>query len=225
MRLDQLLIARGHGSRRNVQRLLAAGEVSRDGVRLMDAALDVPEDVCLLVEGEPSDPLPLLLAWHKPVGVLVTVRDPWGRAGLDHVLPDRWQALFHPVGRLDQDTSGLLLFSRDGGLTQWLLHPKRAVPRTYEATVEVDPPPELAVRLASGVPTTEGVFTADVVRIEGRTVTLTVIEGKHRMVRRMLHNAGASVATLHRVAYGPVQLGDLAEGSFRGVFEDPRHPA
>lgn len=222
MRLDKLLVERGVGTRREVTRRIAAGGVSRAGVVLDDPGADLPEDAVLDVDGEPCGPLPPLLAWHKPAGVLSTVRDPWGREGLDSVLPAAWDGLYHPVGRLDADTSGLLLFARDGALTQWLLHPRRAIPRTYVATVEVDPPDDLAALLAAGVETGEGVFTADVRGVSGREVTLTVVEGKHRMVRRMLHNAGASVAELRRVAYGPVELGELGVGEIRPVWEDPR---
>lgn len=221
MRLDHLLVDRGHGSRRTVTALIRDGAVQRDGVVLTDPATDVPDDVVLVVDGEPSARLPWLLAWHKPVGVLSTLRDPWGREGLERALPEAWRG-YHPVGRLDQDTSGLLLFSRDGALTQWLLHPKRAVPRTYVATVEVDPAPGLADLLASGVPTAEGTFTAKVESVVGRDVTLTVTEGKHRMVRRMLANAGAPVAALHRVRYGPIALGDLPVGACRPEDVDPR---
>ncbi len=222
MRLDQLLVARGVGSRRQVGRLITKGAITYQGSVLTQPEHDLPDDAVFEVFGETNAPLPLLLAWHKPVGVLSTLRDPWGREGLDQVLPEAWLDHYHPVGRLDADTAGLLLFSRDGALTQWLLHPKRAVPRTYVATIEVDPPPELTARLTAGVETGEGVFTATVRWIEGREVCLTVVEGKHRMVRRMLHNAGASVAALRRIAYGPIELGDLAPGALRPEPNDPR---
>lgn len=222
MRLDRLLVSRGLGSRREVEALVRRGRVLREGVAQRDPSTSVDEDVSLVVDGVVSLPLPLLLAWHKPVGVLTTLRDPWGREGVDAVLPEAWRDLYHPVGRLDADTSGLLLFSRDGALTQHLLHPRRAVPRTYRATVDVDPPAELVSRLAAGVETAEGTFTADVVSIVGRDVTLTVTEGKHRMVRRMLHNAGASVVALHRLSYGAVVLGELGEGEWRAEAWDPR---
>ena len=200
---------------------IRGGGVVHAGVVIVDPAIDLPEDVVLVVDGEVSARLPWLLAWHKPVGVLSTLRDPWGREGLEGALPEAWHG-YHPVGRLDQDTSGLLLFSRDGALTQWLLHPKRAVPRTYVATVEVDPAPGLADLLAAGVATAEGTFSARVESVVGRDVTLTVTEGKHRMVRRMLANAGAPVGALHRVRYGPIALRDLAVGACRPEDVDPR---
>lgn len=194
--------------------LLRQGRVHLEGVVVRDPRHPVSEDVVVAVDGVESTPPPRLVAWHKPVGVLTTVRDPWGREGLDQALPPALR-LLHPVGRLDKDTSGLLLLSSDGGLTQWLLHPKRALPRTYEAEVDRDPPVDLAERLAAGVATAEGVHVATVASVQGRTVRLTVTEGRHRMVRRLLHNAGASVLALHRLAYGPYALGTLAPGAWR----------
>ena len=81
-------------------------------------------------------PLPLLLAFHKPLNVHSTIGDPMGRANLEDVLPPRYSKMFHPVGRLDADTTGLLLFSADGQLTQRLLHPNSNVQREYVAKVE-----------------------------------------------------------------------------------------
>jgi 23S rRNA pseudouridine2605 synthase len=152
--------------------------------------------------------------------VLSTLRDPWGREGLESALPPQFAGRFHAVGRLDKDTSGLLLFSRDGKLTQFLLHPRRQIPRTYRATIDVDPPAGLQAQLAEGVETALGRFAGTVESIEGRVVQLVVREGKHRMVRRMLHNAGASVIALHRIRYGSCALGDLDEGQVRPVSPD-----
>jgi 23S rRNA pseudouridine2605 synthase len=220
MRLDRLLVERGFGSRKQAADAVRRGAVVVSGERLRDPSVQVAEHAEVSVHGEPVLRPPVLVAWHKPVGVLSTVRDPWGREGLEGALPPRWAALLHPVGRLDLDTSGLLLFSSDGALTQHLLHPRRAVPRTYLATVEVDPPATLTAQLAAGVETSAGVVRAEVEQVDGRVVRLTVREGQHRIVRRILHNAGASVIALHRVRYGAVQLDDLAEREVRVVSDE-----
>lgn len=219
MRLDRVLVGRGLGSRREVEQLIRRGRVRVGGVPVKDPSQHVAEDEGIVVEGVRTEAIvvPTLVAWHKPVGVLTTLRDPWGREGVDEVLPEEWRDKLHPVGRLDLDTSGLLLFSSDGALTQRLLSPRHAVPRTYVATLESDPPADLVALVAAGVETAEGVFSGVISAIDGRDVTITVTEGKHRMVRRMLHNAGASVAELRRVAYGDVELGDLAPGAWRVV--------
>ena len=135
MRLDHLLVSRGLGNRRDIQKLIRRGYVSCDGSVLNNPSDQVKVNISLMVDGVLSEPLPELLAYHKPIRQLSTLRDPWGRNGLDYVLPKQWRESLHPVGRLDADTSGLLLFGSNGSLTQYLLHPKRLLPRRYRAVV------------------------------------------------------------------------------------------
>ena len=129
VRLDKLLAERGAGSRKQVDRLIRDGLVSLDGevVGKGGAKLKVPWDSCPLVDGFDYPPPPMLAAYHKPLGVVSTMKDEYGRPDLNAVLPQAWQKLLHPVGRLDAETTGLLLFSRDGDLTHRLLHPKYVV--------------------------------------------------------------------------------------------------
>ena len=139
IRLDRLLVGRGIGGRRDVQRLIRRGYVLHDDQAITDPSFKVLKDATLLVDGELSEPMPALIAYHKPLHQLCTLRDPWGRSGLDHVLPLVWRESLHPVGRLDAETTGLLLFSSDGQLTQHLLHPKRELTRRYRAVVAALP--------------------------------------------------------------------------------------
>jgi len=223
VRLDRLLVSRGLGGRREIQQLIKRGLVSSQGEVISQPNHRVDDDLELMVAGVLSHPLPTLLAYHKPLGQLSTLRDPWGRAGLDLALPEVWREVFHPVGRLDADTSGLILFSSNGTLTQRLLHPKRSIPRTYLAHVHALPE-SLEAQLSAGVETSSGCFTATLDRVRllkeddfrpsgaesaVAVLELTVCEGKYRMVRRMLHNAGASVLALHRLRYGSISLGSL----------------
>lgn len=164
--------------------------------------------------------VPRLALFHKPLGVHSTLRDPQGRPSLATAASELVQLGLHPVGRLDAETDGLLLFSSDGALTQWLLHPKRAVEREYQATVAPEPDETLAERLAAGIRTSDGIFCARVLSQEGATVTLVVTEGKHRMVRRMLANAGHPVLALRRLRYGPFVLGALPAGAWRKATEE-----
>lgn len=217
-RLDRRLVALRLGPRKQMQFWVRRGRVTVDGQLVRDPSARVDDTATLEVDGAPVRDIPAGVVWHKPTGVLTTTGDPWGRADLTSSIPELLQLGLHPVGRLDQDTSGLLLLSSDGALTQRLLHPKRAVPRTYLATV-AQAGPDLAARLQAGVRTSDGTFAASGVSVVGTTVTLTVAEGKHRMVRRMLANAGAPCETLHRVAYGPVTL-DVPEGAWR-PWTDP----
>ena len=236
LRIDRLLVSRGFGTRRDIQKWIRRGEVSYQGISITEPNVRVPIEAVLLVKGDLSSPLPKLLAYHKPLKQLSTLRDPWGRFGLDHVLPIEWRSNFHPVGRLDADTSGLLLFSSDGSLTQYLLHPKRLLLRRYRAVVS-NLPENITQILQEGVSTALGCFSAVVedmkqfdydqhtdylkqesgIDVARGVIWLSVTEGKHRMVRRMLHNAGASVLALHREQYGSVNLGHLDEEGFRIV--------
>ncbi len=229
IRLDRLLAERGAGSRKDVDRLIRSGVVELDGVPVSrgDAKRKVAWASAPSVDGVAYPPPPLLAAYHKPLGVVSTLSDERGRPCLATALPIGWRSL-HPVGRLDADTSGLLLFCRDGALTHRLLHPRYGVEREYVAGVEgaVDEG-SLRAALAAGVPTIEdgetfiarGRLLSASEGGEGAasTVRLVVTEGKHRMVRRMLHNAGHPVVTLRRERYGGVDLGPLAAGESRAV--------
>ncbi len=214
MRLDKLLAERGMGSRKDARRLVKRGLVVVDGEVAKKVSDHVDPTAVVTVNGQPLEALARVLLYHKPVGRVSSMDDDWGRGDLSSVLPPEWAGQYHPVGRLDADTSGLLLFSRDGTLTHRLLHPKFGMEREYVAVVEDEVLPDLADLLEAGVETAEGIFCARLVHAEGRTLRLVVKEGKHRMVRRMLNNAGYPVLELHRVRYGPFELGDLEEEAF-----------
>jgi pseudouridine synthase len=173
------------------------------------------DDGAVALDGEALLVPPRLAVFHKPLGVHSTVEDDQGRPSLGTAASELLALGLHPVGRLDADTDGLLLFSADGALTQRLLHPRRAVPRVYVATVEPAPGPTLPDVLRAGVQTADGVFTAEVLALDGARVRLSVTEGKHRMVRRMLANAGHPVVALRRLSYGPIALGGLPAGEWR----------
>lgn len=228
VRLDKLLAERGAGSRKDVDRMIRKGLVELDGevVGKSGAKLKVPWSSVPIVDGFDYPPPPLLAAYHKPLGVVSSMRDDHNRPDLSSVLPLSWQKLLHPVGRLDADTTGLLLFSRDGDLTHRLLHPKYLVEREYIAEVEneVDEA-RLAEQLRRGVETTEDgeslVVQATLLEASGQTVRLVVTEGKYRMVRRVLANCGHPVTALHRVRYGAIELDeDLAEGEAKELEPD-----
>ena len=222
VRLDRWLAQAGVGSRAESSKRVRRGEVTVDGETVTAPERRIEATARVAVGGLAVEPLPDVLVYHKPVGLLVTMDDPWGRATIASVLGPRLAPNLHPVGRLDADTSGLLLFVSDGQLTQRLLHPRRGVEKEYLAEVSGEPPSDLAERLAAGVPTAEGTHMARLVSSEGPKVRLVVTEGKHRMVRRMLANLGLPVTRLHRLRLGQVELGDLAEGALRPPTEQER---
>jgi len=214
-RLDRFLVEAGIGSRSEVAKLVRRGRVLVDGSPACRPEQHIEPTAVVAVDGELIEATPLVLVYHKPVGVLVTMDDPWGRATVSTLLGPSLSVGMHPVGRLDADSSGLLLFSSDGTLTQRLLHPRRLVEKEYVATVSGAPEESLREVLAAGVATEEGVYRASLVDVQGSRVTLVVTEGKHRMVRRMLANVGLPVTELHRVRLGEIRLGGLAVGELR----------
>jgi len=191
-------------------RVMVGEELERNSSRKVDPATPI------YVDGELIEEVPLFLMYHKPAGVHSTMKDNLGRPDLSGVLPEAWMGELHPVGRLDAETTGLLMFCADGKYTQRLLHPRRAIEREYVAQVEGEvSEAELRETLAAGVKTSDGVVCADVVEAADATVRLIVREGKHRMVRRLLANVGHPVMELHRVRYGEFVLGGLQPGQWR----------
>lgn len=215
MRLDKWLAQYGGMSRSEATKAIRRKQVTIDGMIVSTPNVKVPTSAVVELDGVSVEPLPKLLVFHKPIGLVTTESDPHGRPCVGDWLPHR----YHIVGRLDLETHGLLLFSMDGSLTQHLLHPKRAIEREYVAKVEGEPTPQLIEKLAKGVETSVGLATAEVLSIGGNVVRLVVTEGRNRVVRRMLHNAGHSVVDLQRVRYGAVELGDLAVGQTRPLTD------
>eukprot|EP01041_Mallomonas_annulata_P001439 gene1439-2771_t len=251
-RLERILSNRGVGSRNDVSKLLRQGRVTIKGEVIRSGASKYPTDIVVEIDGDPIEGVPLLAVYHKPTGIISSMGDPWGREALEELAYEfPFLKTMHPVGRLDSDTSGLLLFSSDGHLTQTLLNPASAVNREYEACViGVVNADTLREKLANGVKTTEGTFVAKLLDakpldepldiskvkdlppeladpthsklVQGSQVRLSVTEGKYRMVRRVMHNTGHSVVTLHRVSYGDILLGDLDEGEVRACTPDEK---
>ena len=224
VRLDKFLVETGCvGSRKASAALVRSGRVEVDGVVVKIGKSHIEKASVVQVDGEVvvSD-LPLLCLYHKPLGVHSTMNDVRGRPDLSTASP--WK--MHPVGRLDQDTSGLLLFSSRGDLTHRLLHPKRRVEKEYLADCRTssDHVDDMKRKLAAGVSTSTGVHTADLVDAvcladDLLRLRIVVTEGKHRMVRRILANIGAPVVALHRHRFGPIRLGDLPPGDIAPIAD------
>ena len=202
-------------TRSQARQAIRAGRVMVDGAVVRVPSTLVDDSSSITLDGQPLHDTPTLVLWHKPLGVLSTLDDPWGRADLSTAAAPLLALGLHPVGRLDADTDGLLPFSSDGSITQQLLHPKHAIRKHYRARVEGTPTAELARQLSAGVRTAEGTHTAELLACRDDLVELVVTEGKHRMVRRMLANCGHPVVSLRRLAFGELTLGDLEAGSWR----------
>jgi len=243
-RIERILSNRGVGSRSEVAKMLRQGRIKVDGKVIRSGSVRFHNDLEVALDNQVVPSVPLLAIYHKPVGVHCTMDDPYNRSSLAE-LDEKYAFLksMHPVGRLDSDTSGLLLFCRYGPLTNLLLNPTTGIPRDYEAIVmgKVDPT-QLKLLLQAGVKTADGIFKAELLdahvvprpntvasqshdikenldESETSFVRLRVKEGKYRMVRRILHNSSHSVIHLHRVSYGDIHIGELAEGLIRAATD------
>jgi len=226
MRLDRLLANLGYGSRREVQGLVDAGEVVLDGAELTDASarLAVTPDLAtrMTVEGRPLDPPPpLVLLMHKPLGVVCSHKEP-GRSVYE-LLPSRWRGrnpALSSVGRLDVDTSGLLLLTDDGGFLHRVISPKAHIAKRYAVTLDRPLKGDEAELFASGALVLESDTTplapAVLEPLSPTTAWLTITEGRYHQVRRMFAAAGNHVVALHRDRVGTLDLpADLAPGGYR----------
>jgi 23S rRNA pseudouridine2605 synthase len=220
VRLGKFLSSAGVASRRASEGLVRAGRVTVDEEIATDPAQDVDMASTVLVDGQavrqPSERL--VYAVNKPAGVVSTARDPQGRPTVVSLVPDPpGGARLYPVGRLDIDTTGLILLTNDGELAHRLMHPSFAIPKTYRTRVGAPPVSARAIRdLRLGVTLDDGPTAPAVVRqLAPDRLEIVITEGRKRQVKRMLEQVGHPVKRLERVAFGPLKLGGLRPGSYR----------
>lgn len=218
MRLAKYLAHAGIASRRSAEALIAAGRVSVEGQVVTDPARDVGEASRVVLDGRPVEgPEPRVhYVLHKPVGVLSTAQDTHRRPTVLELVPSHGLRLY-PVGRLDADSSGLILLTNDGELANRLTHPSFQVEKTYRAKLGGGTVGEDALRaLRSGVELDDGpTAPARVRRLNGNVIELTIHEGRNRQVRRMCAAVGHPVLELERVGFGPLRLDGLKPGAHR----------
>jgi 23S rRNA pseudouridine2605 synthase len=218
MRLAKHLAHAGVASRRAAEAMIAAGRVTVDGATVTDPARDVTGAEAIAVDGETLGAAPRLVVYavHKPAGVVSTAHDTHGRPTVVDLVPGAGTRLY-PIGRLDADTTGLILLTNDGELANHLTHPRYEVPKTYRAKVAAPPVSERALRaLREGVELDDGLtLPARVRAVRPDVLELTIREGRKRQVRRMLEAVGHPAVALRRVQFGPLALGDLGVGAHR----------
>lgn len=216
MRLARYVAHSGAASRRAAERLIADGRVSVGGEVVTDPARDVDERSGVALDGRPLAPEPPeVYALHKPSGVVSTAKDTHGRRTVTELVPS--ERRLYPVGRLDADTTGLILLTNDGELANLLTHPRFEVEKVYRARVEPAPVPERALRaLREGVELDDGRSApARARQVEPGLLEIAISEGRKRQVRRMCEAVGHRVTALERVAFGPLRLEGLRAGEFR----------
>jgi len=218
MRLAKHLAHAGVASRRAAEAIIADGRVTVDGATVTDPARDVSGAEAIAVDGEAVGTAPrrVVYAVHKPPGVVSTAHDTHGRPTVVDLVPGAGTRLY-PVGRLDADTTGLILLTNDGELANHLTHPRYEVPKTYRAKVADPPVREPALqRLRDGVELDDApTAPARVRRLRPDVIELTIREGRKHQVRQMCEAIGHPVLALRRVAFGPLALGDLPSGAHR----------
>lgn len=214
-RLQKLLARSGLGSRREIEDMIAAGRVNINGVTAKPGDRAGSGDM-IRIDGKIirfrfAALLPRVIIYHKPEGEIVSVRDPQGRPSvfdnLPHVRSSKWIA----IGRLDFNTSGLLIFTTDGTLANHLMHPRYQMEREYAVRIVGELTPEQITRLTTGIELEDGLAKFEQLLDEGGTGTnhwyrIMLKEGRNREVRRMFEALGLTVSRLIRVRFGPVNL-------------------
>lgn len=227
IRLQKLLAQSGVASRRRCEELMLEGEVEVDGevVTRLGTKVD-PRTAVIKVSGKRLPPVSehVYLVLNKPRGVVSTMSDPEGRRTLSDFVSDRPERLFH-VGRLDTDTSGLLLLTNDGDFAHRMAHPSFEVEKTYVAEVAGRLTKATVADLLAGVTLEDGPVDVRRARIiataaEKSIVELVIHEGRNRIVRRLLDHVGHPVRQLSRTRFGPIELGTLGSGTLRELSDD-----
>ena len=222
MRLQKYMAECGVASRRRAEEMILEGKVAVNGQVITQMGVQVEEGDEVMVEGKIIRPEAQkhYVIYHKPAGEVTTVSDPEGRACvLDHFRD--YPVRLYPVGRLDYDSEGLLLFTNDGALANALTHPSHQIAKMYRVTVHPKAEEEQIIALSNGVYLDDGSKTLPaVIRVvaeeDERTVMeMSIKEGKNRQIRRMCEAVGLEVARLSRKSIGAVKLGMLAPGKYR----------
>jgi len=224
--LERVVSKAGLGSRTEARKWIGAGRVKVNG-RVEgnpNRWIDLERDKVLFDDQPIEKAAPVYLLLHKPAGYLTTYRDPEGRKTIYDLLPDRDRYLF-PVGRLDLDTSGLLILTNDTAFAERLTNPEYHVPKTYVVKASKHLSEEQLERLRTGIELRDGATRpATVKRLRepgGKTVfEITITEGRNRQVRRMVEALDAKVVSLTRTAIGRIALGEMEEGTTRELTRE-----
>jgi 23S rRNA pseudouridine2605 synthase len=220
MRLAKYLAHGGVASRRKAEEIIAKGVVTVGGEVVVDPARNVEDGDDVRVNGasvgaEKTE----VWAVNKPAGVVSTAREPGSRQAVVELVDSK--ARLYPVGRLDAESTGLLLLTNDGALANRLTHPRYEIPKTYRARLAKAPRERDLAQLREGVMLEDGpTAPAQVRKVGDLDIEIVLREGRNRQVRRMVEAIDNRVVTLQRIGFGPLSLGKLAEGGSRRLSRD-----
>jgi len=224
-RIDKFLANSGISARRNISEVLKTHTVTINGKRVKEAGVrfDPNKDILLLDGKEIPAPSATYIIVNKPKGIISTASDEFGRKTVLSLV--RSKQRLYPVGRLDQDTTGLILLTNDGNLANRLTHPRYHIPKVYELTIRGSVPDAKLAHFRRGVKLEDGMTAkaqAQVVqKAEKHTIVeVTLHEGKKRQIRRMCEVLRLPLVALRRIQIGSISLGDLQEGAQRNLTEE-----
>jgi 23S rRNA pseudouridine2605 synthase len=220
VRLAKYLAHSGVASRRAAESLVAAGRVTVGGIVVRDPARDVEVSSGVAIDGETVTPEATeVWAVHKPPGVVSTASEPGPRQAVVALVES--EARLYPVGRLDANSTGLILLTNDGQLANRLTHPRHGVPKAYRVELERAPSERDLERLRQGVELEDGpTAPAGVEQLSERQLEVTIREGRKRQVKRMAEALGNKVTSLQRVRVGSLGLGELEPGASRRLSDE-----
>ena len=224
MRLNKFLAQTGVASRRKADELIQMATTEVNGKICLDPAYDVKDTDVIKYDGQKVKPVQekIVIMLHKPKKVITTVKDTHGRKTVLDIVPSKYRLT--PVGRLDQDTTGLLLLTNDGDLHQYLTHPKNRIPKDYEAVIEGRMTASQIQKLIRGIYIGDKEYgKAEIVSQDtkkGRSVViLRLHQGKKREIRRIMHRLKLKLLSLKRIRFSGLELGDLPEHHYRTLNE------
>lgn len=225
IRLDKYLANQGVCSRRDVKQLLKKDIVTVKGERVRESGTRIdPKNDDIRVNGHKiKQPEYVYYLLNKPKGIISTTSDEYGREDVTSFIPTTRR--IYPVGRLDKDTTGLILLTNDGELTHALTHPKYHVYKIYRLTIKGEVHQEQLHALRTGVLLDDGITAPAQVKFLQRkaditSVEMTIHEGRNRQIRRMCETVGITLLELQRIKFGPIGLGQLKEGTYRELTTD-----
>jgi 23S rRNA pseudouridine2605 synthase len=225
MRLQKFLAHAGVASRRAAEDIIKQGRVTVNGETVCEMGFLVGDDDAVAVDGRTvtGEEELIYIMLNKPSGYVSTAKDQFGRLTVLELVKDLNKRLY-PVGRLDYDTSGLILLTNDGDFTYKMTHPKHEIDKVYEALISGIPTQDEIRRFEAGLKiedytTSPSKIVILEVKKNNALVQITIHEGKNRQVRKMCAAIGHDVVTLKRISIGPIALGSLQEGKWRSLTD------